>query len=81
VLFHVTVAEATGARRVVAEIAAMQAELSVVLATIAHPPAVLAHANEEHRAMVDAIRDTDVETCIRLMQRHLAGTEQIVSTL
>jgi DNA-binding FadR family transcriptional regulator len=81
VRFHVVLAEATRSSRVLTATTAVQAELSTVLGAVAHPAAVLRHANEEHRELVEAMRGRDIDEAVRIIQRHLAGTEQIVSSL
>jgi DNA-binding FadR family transcriptional regulator len=81
VRFHVTIAEAASAPRILAAMTAVQAEASAIIAFVAHPPTVLSHANDEHRALTEALRDRDVEAATRLMRRHLEGTERIIAAL
>lgn len=81
VRFHVTIAEAARAPRLLAAMTNIQSEASAIIAFVAHPPTVLAHANDEHGQMVEALRTHDAESASRLMRRHLEGTERIIAAL
>jgi GntR family transcriptional regulator, transcriptional repressor for pyruvate dehydrogenase complex len=79
--FHIGIAEGTGVARLVAFATEVQAEMSELIAHIAHPPAVLEHSNGEHRRIVDAIEQRDAAGATRLVRRHLEGTEHILGGL
>jgi DNA-binding GntR family transcriptional regulator len=59
----------------------VQAELSDLIAHIAHPQEVLAHSNAEHARMVDALARHDEPAAVGLVRRHLEGTEHILAGL
>jgi GntR family transcriptional regulator, transcriptional repressor for pyruvate dehydrogenase complex len=79
--FHIGIAEAIGSQRVVALMTEVQAEVSELIAQIAHPSQVLTHSNQEHSRMVAALRNRDGARAVRLMRRHLEGTEHILAGL
>jgi GntR family transcriptional regulator, transcriptional repressor for pyruvate dehydrogenase complex len=79
--FHIALAEATKSTRLVTSATDVQAEASQVVALVPHPPAVLEHANREHRLLVEALRRHDVESAVSMVRRHLEGTERIVAGL
>jgi GntR family transcriptional regulator, transcriptional repressor for pyruvate dehydrogenase complex len=81
VRFHIAIAEATGSARLVAAMTEVQGELSDLIAHIAHPDAVLTHANGEHRRVVSALAAGDGPRAVRLLRRHLEGTEHILAGL
>ena len=61
--------------------AEVQAELSGLIAHIAHPQEVLAHSNGEHARIVDALARGDEAGAVGLVRRHLEGTEHILAGL
>ena len=79
--FHIAVAEASEVPRLVALVGEVEAEVSELIAHIAHPPEVLAHSNSEHTRMVEAFGRHDTARAVRLMRRHLDGTEHILAGL
>jgi GntR family transcriptional repressor for pyruvate dehydrogenase complex len=81
VRFHIALAEATGVARLAALMTEVHAEVSEVIAHIAHPPEVLEHSNAEHARMVDALERRDRELAVDLMRAHLDGTEHILAGL
>ena len=81
VRFHITLAEASGAARLVALMTEVQGQRSELIALIAHPRTVLEHANEEHRRIVRCLRSGDGIGAIRILRGHLAGTEHIIAGL
>jgi GntR family transcriptional regulator, transcriptional repressor for pyruvate dehydrogenase complex len=78
---HIGIAEGTGVARIVALATEVQAEMSELIAHIAHPPAVLEHSNREHVRIVDAIEAHDAAGAARIVRRHLDGTEHILGGL
>lgn len=78
---HIGIAEGTGVARLVALATEAQAGMSELIGHIAHPPAVLDHSNAEHVRLVDALERHDVSAAIRVMRRHLKGTEHILGGL
>jgi DNA-binding FadR family transcriptional regulator len=67
VRLHIGIAEAAGAPRLVAALTDAQREVSELIAHIAHPPAVLRHG--------------DGAAALRVLRRHLEGTEHILAGL
>ncbi|MDP9346317.1 MAG: FCD domain-containing protein [Actinomycetota bacterium] len=79
--FHIAVAQASGVPRLAALMTEVQAELSELIAHIAHPPAVLRHSNAEHARLADAVEAHDLGRSVRVVRRHLDGTEHILGGL
>lgn len=79
--FHIGVAQASGVPRIAALMTEVQAELSELIAHIAHPPQVLKSSNAEHARLIDALEAHDTARCVRLVRRHLDGTEHILGGL
>jgi DNA-binding FadR family transcriptional regulator len=79
--FHIAIAEASGVPRLVALMTEVQAEVSELIAHIAHPPQVLEHSNAEHARMIDAIAQRDAGRTVRIVRRHLEGTVHILGGL
>jgi GntR family transcriptional repressor for pyruvate dehydrogenase complex len=81
VRFHIAIAQASGAPRLAALTTEVQADLSELIAHIAHPPEVLAHSNAEHAALAEALEQHDGRRAVRIVRRHLDGTEHILGGL
>jgi GntR family transcriptional repressor for pyruvate dehydrogenase complex len=81
VRFHIAIAQATGVPRLVALATEVQAEVTELIAHIAHPPQVLRHSNADHRRLIDALTRRDAARATRVVRRHLDGTEHILSGL
>jgi DNA-binding FadR family transcriptional regulator len=81
VRFHIAIAHATGVPRLVALATEVQAEVTELIAHIAHPPQVLRHSNADHRRLIDALAHHDAALATRVLRRHLDGTEHILSGL
>jgi GntR family transcriptional repressor for pyruvate dehydrogenase complex len=81
VFFHLGLAEAAQSPRVVAAMTEVQGGMSELLAHIAHPPGVLAHANGQHARLVTLLRQHDRTAAVRLVREHLEGTEHILAGL
>jgi GntR family transcriptional regulator, transcriptional repressor for pyruvate dehydrogenase complex len=79
--FHMAVAEASGVPRLVGLVGEIEAEVSELIAHIAHPPEVLDHSNAEHARMIEALERHDVPRAVRLLRRHLDGTVHILCGL
>jgi GntR family transcriptional regulator, transcriptional repressor for pyruvate dehydrogenase complex len=79
--FHITIAQATGVPRLVALVTAIQAEVSELVAHIAHPLQVLRHSNADHARLTQALARHDVARAVRVVRLHLEGTEQIIGGL
>ncbi len=79
--FHLAIAEAAGAPRLVQAMTEVQGEMSELIALIPHPDVVLDHANDEHARIVLALARRDATVAVRLVRRHLAGTEHILAGL
>ena len=81
VRFHVGLAEATGSRRLVAQMTQIQGAMGRLISHIAHPPEVLDSANHQHRRLVAAVRRHDEAGAGREMTEHLRGTEHVLAGL
>jgi DNA-binding FadR family transcriptional regulator len=81
VRFHIALAHATGVPRLVALMTEVQAEVSELIAHIAHPPQVLRHSNADHVRLIDALAAHDAPRATRELRLHLDGTEHILSGL
>jgi GntR family transcriptional regulator, transcriptional repressor for pyruvate dehydrogenase complex len=81
VRFHIAIAQASGVPRLAALTTEVQADLSELIAHIAHPPEVLDHSNSEHRKLVEALEQRDGRRAVRIVRRHLDGTEHILGGL
>jgi DNA-binding FadR family transcriptional regulator len=81
VLLHVGLAEATGSPRLIRAATEVQGVMSDLIAYIAHPPAVLASSNAQHRRLLAAVRERDATRAVRVMAEHLRGTEQVLAGL
>jgi GntR family transcriptional regulator, transcriptional repressor for pyruvate dehydrogenase complex len=81
VRFHVAMAEAARSARLVSAMTEVQGQVGELIAQIAHPPQVLAHSNHEHGRLVAALAAHDGVRAVRIVQRHLQGTEHILAGL
>jgi DNA-binding GntR family transcriptional regulator len=81
VQFHIAVAEAAGSPRLVAAMTEVQGEMSDLIGRISHPEEVLARSNDQHRRLVSALARGDAAGAVRLVRRHLLGTEHILAGL
>ncbi len=79
--FHMAIAEASGIPKLVGLVGDVEADVSELIAHIAHPPEVLDHSNAEHARMIDALERRDCPRAVRLLRRHLDGTEHILAGL
>lgn len=81
VRFHIGLAEAAGSPRLIAVMTDVQGQMSELIARIAHPAEVLGASNEQHRALLKALRKGDAGGAVRLAREHLEGTEHILAGL
>jgi DNA-binding FadR family transcriptional regulator len=81
VRFHIAIAQASGVPRLAALMTEVQAEVTELVAHVAHPPAVLRHSNADHARLIDALADHDVARAAHVLRLHLVGTEHILSGL
>jgi DNA-binding GntR family transcriptional regulator len=81
VRFHIGIAEAAQSPRLLSAMTDVQAQMSDLIALIAHPPEVLARSNEQHAALVKALRKGDGARAVRCMREHSEGTEHILAGL
>jgi DNA-binding FadR family transcriptional regulator len=79
--FHIGVAEAAHSPRLVTAMTEVQGEMSELIARIAHPEEVLTRSNAQHRRLVGLLRKRDAAGAVRLMRRHIEGTEHILAGL
>jgi DNA-binding GntR family transcriptional regulator len=79
--FHILLAQSTAVPRLVALATEVQAELSELIAHIAHPAEVLGHSNAEHARIVDALGTGDgtaAETAMRQLLTVHPEVERVV---
>ena len=81
VRFHIGIAEAAQSPRLLSAMTDVQAQMSDLIALIAHPPEVLVQANEQHSRLVKTLRRGDGPGAIRQMREHTEGTEHILAGL
>lgn len=81
VRFHIGLAEASHSPRLVAAMTEVQGQMSDLIARIAHPDEVLLSSNLQHERMIALLRRGDTAHAVRLMRRHIEGTEHILAGL
>jgi GntR family transcriptional regulator, transcriptional repressor for pyruvate dehydrogenase complex len=81
VRFHIAIAQASGVPRLAALMTEVQAEVTELIAHIAHPPQVLRHSNADHARLIEALARHDSARAVRVLRMHLDGTEHILSGL
>jgi GntR family transcriptional repressor for pyruvate dehydrogenase complex len=81
VRLHVGLAEATRSPRLVREMTEVQGAMTDLISYIAHPPAILASSNEQHRRLLAAVREHDARRAASEMTEHLRGTEHVLAGL
>jgi GntR family transcriptional repressor for pyruvate dehydrogenase complex len=81
VAFHLGLAEAAHAPRLVSAMTELQGEMTELIGHIPHPEAVLNASNAQHRRMVDLVRKHDGVRAVKLIRDHLHGTEHILAGL
>jgi len=79
--FHIAIAETAQSPRLLSAMTDVQAQMSDLIALIAHPPEVLAISNEQHARLVKSLRKGDGSRAPRLMCEHTEGTEHILAGL
>jgi GntR family transcriptional regulator, transcriptional repressor for pyruvate dehydrogenase complex len=79
--FHIGIAEAAHSPRLLSAMTDVQAQMSDLIALIAHPPEVLARSNEQHGRLVKALRKGDIARVVKQMREHTEGTEHILAGL
>jgi DNA-binding FadR family transcriptional regulator len=81
VRWHIGLAETTGSRPLVAAMTEAQGQMTDLISHIAHPPELLAWANQQHARMLAAAAKRDDTRCMRIMAEHLQGTEHVLAGL
>jgi len=81
VRFHIGLAEAAGSPRLIGAMTDVQAQMTDLIARIAHPVEVLAQSNEQHKRLVKALRKGDADRSVKVAREHLEGTEHILAGL
>jgi GntR family transcriptional regulator, transcriptional repressor for pyruvate dehydrogenase complex len=79
--FHIGLAEAAQSPRLLSAMTDVQAQMSDLIALIAHPPEVLIRSNEQHARLIKALRKGDGARAVRQMREHTEGTEHILAGL
>jgi DNA-binding FadR family transcriptional regulator len=81
VFFHIGVAEASRSARLLSAMTEVQAQMSELLAHIAHPAPVLSISNAQHEELLALFERRDRTAAAALVREHLLGTERILSGL
>jgi DNA-binding FadR family transcriptional regulator len=81
VRFHIGLAETTDSHPLVVLATDAQGAMTDLIAHIAHPPEVLANANEQHARLLAAVREGNAMRAVGLMAEHLRGTEHVLAGL
>src|SRR5215216_255249 len=79
--FHIGIAEAAHSPRLLSAMTDVQAQMSDLIALIAHPPEVLTRSNAQHGRIVGFLRRGDTGRAVRLLREHIEGTEHILAGL
>jgi DNA-binding FadR family transcriptional regulator len=75
---HIAIAEASGSRSLTSAVADVRMRLNELLDAIPLLEHNIAHANDQHAAIVDAILGGDREAARRAMAEHVAGTAALL---
>jgi GntR family transcriptional regulator, transcriptional repressor for pyruvate dehydrogenase complex len=78
VRFHIGLAEASRSPRLVIAMTEAQGHMTDLIARIAHPAEVLISSNQQHRRLIVLLRRRDTGAAVRLMRKHIEGTEHIL---
>ena len=81
VRLHLGIAAAADSPRLLAAATEAQAEMTGLIARIAHPPEVLAQSNLQHTRLLEALRERDAARAARVMAEHLRATEHVLAGL
>lgn len=81
VAFHLGLAEAARAPRLVAAMTEVQGGMTELIGQIPHPLAVLKASNAQHAKIVELLRRNDGVRAVKLVREHLGGTEHILAGL
>lgn len=81
VRFHIGIAEAAQSPRLVSAMTDVQAQMSELIALIAHPPEVLVRSNEQHARLLTTLRKGNGTKAVQQMREHTAGTEHVIAGL
>jgi DNA-binding GntR family transcriptional regulator len=81
VRWHIGLAETTASLPLVAAMTEAQGQMSDLISHIAHPPELLAWANQQHARMLAAVSKRDGTRCVQIMTEHLQGTEHVLAGL
>jgi DNA-binding FadR family transcriptional regulator len=76
--FHLRIASATRSERLVAAESEIQRELSPLLGAIPPSKSGLQRSNDEHRAILTAIAESDAERARLAIEAHISGTSQLL---
>lgn len=79
--FHIGIAEAAHSPRLLSAMTDVQAQMSDLIALIAHPPEVLAISNEQHVRLLKELRKGNAARAASCMREHTEGTEHILAGL
>ncbi|HTW12662.1 MAG TPA: FCD domain-containing protein [Solirubrobacteraceae bacterium] len=78
---HIGLAELTENPRLVGAMTEVQGSLTRLIALIAHPPEILASANQQHRRLLSAARRGDEAEAGAVMIAHVSATEHVLAGL
>jgi DNA-binding GntR family transcriptional regulator len=59
----------------------VQGRMGELIALIAHPEEVLTRSNEQHRHLVALLSRGDSGAAVKLIRKHIEGTEHILAGL
>jgi DNA-binding FadR family transcriptional regulator len=79
--FHIGVAEAARSPKLVTAMTDVQGQMSALIASIAHPEQVLTRSNEQHGRLVGLMAGGHASRAVKLMRKHIEGTEHILAGL
>lgn len=80
--FHIGVARAAHSPRIMQAVTETQAMISEILDVVIYQTTdVMAHATDQHGAIIAAIQDRQADQAYKLMLDHLRATEEIIYTL
>ena len=79
--FHIGIAEAAQSPKLLSAMTDVAAQMSDLIALIAHPEEVLGRSNAQHLRLVKLLRKRDGARAAQTMREHTEGTEHILAGL
>ena len=81
VLFHISLAEASGTAWLVEAMTEVHGEFSELLDLVPHPVSALEHSTDQHDQIVKAFDENDADAVLRLIRDHVRGSEALFEGL